>query len=453
MAQKIQAAVGLLVVALLLPALWDGVSTALDLRRAAAFSSSLPQHQQPVALVRVVPMGLPDVRAQTCGRCHQEIYAEWSLSTHRHAYANDAQFMAELTKSRTQDGSGKPGDVGWMCINCHTPLVNQQAQLVVGLQDGALGKPVYVDNPLFDARMQEEAVTCATCHVRDGVVLGPFGNTSAPHATRKAPELLQAGVCLRCHQAEAVFETINLGCFFSTGREWQEGPFKDTPCQQCHMPVAQRKLAEDWDVPTRQTRRHWFGGSLIPKKPDHQAALAPLRAVFGDGIRVDAPTVANAGDDVARSKMADLVCPSSAGCQLVLVTWRNSNAGHRVPTGDPERSVRLELTATAPDGKVLAQTLAVAAQKFEWWPVVRQLDDTRFAPGESRVVGLLVPKLDVPVALRVTATKARMNEDAFEHHQLEGKSVRARVFHDSSWMLFPDGHLTNTPAAGQDATP
>ncbi len=178
---------------------------------AEAFYSGQPELLRPFP-VTAVPQGLPDLKASTCGACHAEIYAEWRVSTHARAWEDDAQFMAELHKSTQPDS-----DTGWMCVNCHTPVANQLPRLVAGLRNGALNQPIYVDNPAYDAELQLEAITCAACHVRDGVVLGPYGDTAAPHATRRDPTLLTEQVCTQCHQATAHFPELTLACMFNTG--------------------------------------------------------------------------------------------------------------------------------------------------------------------------------------------------------------------------------------------
>ena len=56
-------------------------------------------------------------------------------------------------------------------------------------------------NPIldFDAALQRESITCAACHVRDGVILGPFDDSAAPHPTKFDPSFRTAQFCSRCH--------------------------------------------------------------------------------------------------------------------------------------------------------------------------------------------------------------------------------------------------------------
>jgi len=73
---------------------------------------------------------------------------------------------------------------------------------VTGLIAGDYHRPVEVSNPDFDLMLKEEAITCAVCHVRDGFVIGPYGNTEAPHPVKKDPPILSVQACLSCHNVK-----------------------------------------------------------------------------------------------------------------------------------------------------------------------------------------------------------------------------------------------------------
>jgi hypothetical protein len=402
--------------------------------RAMAFYETRAYYEQPV-VATAVPDGLKDLTAETCGTCHQAIYEEWSVSTHRRAWLDDAQFQKELEKSR---GVGDPthGDVGWLCLNCHTPVVAQQKELVVGLVNDQIDQPEYVANPTYDEKLQRDAVTCAACHVRNGIVYGPYGDSHAPHPTAKDERLLRVDVCTRCHQAERLYSSKNLGCFFSTGREWASSSYAEAgeTCQSCHMPEIDRELAPGFGTPVRRTRRHWFGGSLIPKKPKYEAEIAPLRKIYGNGLTItvrevtpelraladEAPALALEDQKVADSK--SIVCDRCR--RQVAVVIANNRAGHDMPTGDPERHVDVEVTVRK-GKKIVARSWTRIGSRYQWWPEVKLLADTRILPGEERVLIIAGPSGGV---VEIAATKARMYEDAFEYHHLEGKYVRAREF-------------------------
>jgi hypothetical protein len=65
---------------------------------------------------------------------------------------------------------------------------------------------------------------------------------------------------------------------------------------------------------------------------------------------------------------------------------------------------------------------------------VKLLADTRIPPGKSRVVIVPVPKGG---EVEVVATKARMYEDAFKYHHLQGQYVRAREFFREKFTVSP----------------
>lgn len=402
-----------------------GLQPAEVLPAARAFYESRPVYERPHDYT-TVPEGLPDLRAETCGACHQEIYREWKLSTHRRAWLDDAQFQDELKKSRGEyaESEEEKQDVSWMCVNCHTPQINQLPQVVVGLVDDDIGKPIYADNPHFDPELQLDAITCSTCHVRDGVVYGPFGDTDAPHPVAKGEYLLTEENCLRCHQAEAMYPEQSMGCFFSTGEEWKASDFATSgqTCQSCHMPEVTRKLAEAFDRPERPTRRHWFGGSLIPKHPDWEEEIAPLREVFGSGAEIEL---------VRGEESSDLV---------VRVT--NANAGHLFPTGDPERHVDVRAVVRDAAGEALSEAEVRLGSVYKWWPQIELESDNRLRPGEHHDLALELPEGHGALQVEIVADKYRMHKEAFDYHELEGRYVRGRRFHRSVWQVAPDGTLT-----------
>lgn len=429
--------------------------------RAWAFYQSRPYFQRPQPPSEI-PEGLPNTRAATCGACHVEIYEEWKLSTHRRAWLDDAQFVAELEKSRGQakadgtlpdDAAHRQKDVGWMCVNCHTPSIRQLPELVVGLKDGAIDQPIYAKNPDFDPEFQKEAISCATCHVRDGVVYGPFGDTDAPHATAKDPKLLTPETCTQCHNAQATFPAQNLGCFFTTGEEWAASDYSKTEqsCQSCHMPHVKRKLAGAFDRPPRMTRRHWFGGSLIPKKPEFSDELKPLQEVYGSGVDIElvtAPKDAQPAGDLDPEFGADSTrCAPNQPCLRLWVRLSNRNAGHKFPTGDPERHADIHIRATNAHGELLAQASDRVASRYQWWPKIKKLTDNRILPGAHHDIPIEIPldsDLDKDstaeaISVEINAHKYRMYPEAFEHHDLQDKYVRGREFHTSKWRVTPGG--------------
>ena len=308
-------------------------------------------------------------------------------------------------------------------MNCHTPNESQLPNLVAAFVDGDRGRPVLVDNPNFDPVMQLEAVTCATCHVRDGVILGPFGAEGAPHPVRKSEELLGVELCNQCHQVEESLEDVELICIFDTGVSHAASPWaaEGKTCQDCHMPEIERPLTNLAGFPTRKTRRHWFGGSLIPKKPEFEAEMVALREAYPNGATiawVDLPASVSAGEHT-----------------LLEFSVTNANAGHTLPTSDVERFLIVEAQALDSNGAVLAERAERFGTRYEWNPKPKRLDDTRLAPRETRTFTL---EFDAPAAgkvtLRLLGTNHRISRENLEYHHLEGKTVPSRVFFEETIM-------------------
>jgi hypothetical protein len=381
----------------------------LTLNDSRAFYASQPEFLRPFPYT-AVPEGLPDLRAETCGSCHREIYAEWKVSTHARAWEDDAQYQEELAKTKATPGK----DASWICVNCHTPLVNQLPRLVAGLEDGALDRPIYVRNLNYNVRLQLEAITCASCHVRDGVVLGPYGDTDAPHPVRKAPELLEAKQCTQCHQADHYLKEIELACVFDTGADYAKGPAPERgeTCQTCHMPEVERRLAKGY--PVRKTRRHWFGGSLIPKHPKFKKELEPLLEVYPDGVELS---------------WVDLPAQVAPGAEFALTfAAANRHAGHKVPTGDPERFLTFRAEVRDAGGKLLAQREERIGSVYEWDPV-KKVSDNRISPGERREYSLRVRAPAAgPLRVSLVGSKHRISEENMSYHELEGRYVAGRTY-------------------------
>lgn len=386
---------------------------------ARAFYETLPSFYRPVTYSEV-PKGLKDLRASSCGQCHVEIYREWRISTHARAWRDDPQFLEELKKGTAVKGR----DGTWVCMNCHTPVEAQLPRLLVGLKHGDRGLPITIENPAFDPVLQDEAITCATCHVRDGMVYGPYGDTKAPHPVAKSERLLTAEVCTQCHQAEEVIEDLDTACALDTGKSFAAGPdaLAGKICQSCHMPALERPLTSQGTA-VRMTRRHWFGGSRLAKRPEFTAELAPMLAAFPNGARlewIDLPTA----------------LPPATHARLTFAVT-NAEAGHTLPTGDVERFLLLTAEVADSTGRLLATRTERIGTRYQWSPTVEKLADNRLAPRESR---RYVLEFDTParggVTLRLRGEHHRISQENFDAMMLDGKTVQSREFFRAETRLW-----------------
>jgi len=143
-------------------------------------------------------------RARDCGKCHVEIYHEWSGSDHAHAYTNP-HFRAATDDYKFES-----------CLSCHAP------------------EPTLTDRtPAARAAGREEGVTCVACHLDQGALAGPLEPTGKvhPHPISVRPEVYHSsGLCARCHQG--------------TFDEWDAAAGEKETCQQCHMDVVVRKVTQ-----------------------------------------------------------------------------------------------------------------------------------------------------------------------------------------------------------------
>lgn len=294
-----------------------------------------------------VPEGIGSLSAESCGTCHREIYDEWKSSMHANAF-NDPFFQAYWKRDRNI----------WVCLNCHTPLENQQPTLVKEIPRGRVEKAVQEPNPRYDPEYQKEAITCAACHVRDGVILGPFDDSAAPHPTQFDPSFRTTQVCYRCHNVVSGPAQFYRFGPCGTYAEY-EGEFfmkeKGMICQSCHMPLVERPVAEGG--PIRLGRQHlWRGGhdpDMIKRAVAVQVRVSPSPPKPGELVRVTATLI-------------------------------NSGAGHKIPTGDPDRHFTVEFVVTNKEGQVLKRQSETMGRWILWQPVILEVYDNRLLPLASR---------------------------------------------------------------------
>ncbi|MEN6578040.1 MAG: multiheme c-type cytochrome [Phycisphaerales bacterium] len=143
-------------------------------------------------------------RAKDCGKCHVDIYHEWSESDHAYAYTNP-HFRSATNNYSFED-----------CLDCHAPEPMLTA-----------------DTPATRAVGREEGVTCVACHLDRGELCGPLEPTGKvhPHPVGVRREVYyNTGICGRCH--EGTFE------------EWSSIRGDKETCQQCHMEPVMRKVTQ-----------------------------------------------------------------------------------------------------------------------------------------------------------------------------------------------------------------
>jgi len=311
------------------------------------------------------PRGIVSLSAKDCGTCHREIYREWAGSMHARAWT-EPYFQVDFKF----DGSLQ------ICLNCHTPLVNQQQDLVLGFRDRDKFDPILTPNPAFDAALRDEGVNCAVCHIRNGRIVGPFPTDRAPHPVEHDPGMSQ-GIqpCLRCHVvAGKRWDTFYAIPPCGTVAEIESGG-QAIDCISCHMPAVVRPAAEG--MPARKGGRHLFHGGHEPERV--KESLRVEHRLEDDGL---------------------------------VVTLTNVGAAHYLPTGTPDRHLTLELKLLGPGEEVLKEKVHTMKRYILWRPFIVDLRDTRLPyqkPSEFRLP-LIRSGPSAPAAIDVTVRYHLLDE-------------------------------------------
>ena len=124
-----------------------------------------------------IPVGLQSLKAEECGQCHEEIYQEWKSSIHAQAF-HDPFFQAYWKKDKNI----------WVCLNCHTPLENQQPTLIQDIPRGRVEKAFQIPNHRFDSAVSTRRVLPVQPVMFEmGLFLVPMTIRLAPHPTKFDP--------------------------------------------------------------------------------------------------------------------------------------------------------------------------------------------------------------------------------------------------------------------------
>ncbi len=307
--------------------------------------------ERPVSTANA-PAMFKTLRATECGSCHQQFYEEWKTSIHSEAWT-DPYFQADFIF----DGSQQ------ICRNCHTPLDRQQEHKVVGFRDKEKWDPILEPNAEFDLTLQHEGVTCAACHLREGKILGVYGDTGAPHPVKKLQSANE--VCIQCHVVggerwDTFFSLPPCGTVaeIQAGRgekvarsgEIMVGDVAALGCVDCHMPPVERPLVAGGKI--RKARQHLWRGGHDPEQVK--------RAL---DIRFE---------------------QASADRRSYQLTLTNVGAAHYVPTGTPDRHFTLNVRLLDKNSETITEERRVIKRNMMWRPFIVELKDDRLPPGKPR---------------------------------------------------------------------
>jgi len=326
--------------------------------------------ERPVSTAKI-PAPLKTLRAEECGSCHQQFYQEWKTTIHAQAWT-DPYFQVDWKF----DGSQQ------ICKNCHIPLDRQQEHKVVGFRDKEKWDPILEPNPEFDPALQHEGVTCAACHLREGKILGVYGDTKAPHPVKKIQNANE--ICVQCHVVSGErwdtffrFPPCGTVAEIQAGRGEKVGRSGETVvgdpaalgCVGCHMPLVERPLVTGGKV--RKTRQHLWRGGHYPEQVK-RALDIKFEQVSADKRRYQ-------------------------------LTLTNVGAAHYVPTGTPDRHFVVILRVLDKNGKTIRKQEQVLKRTLMWRPFIIDLKDNRLSPGKPQVHEFELSKQDVVEAGGVEA--------------------------------------------------
>ncbi|MBZ0237385.1 MAG: c-type cytochrome, partial [Deltaproteobacteria bacterium] len=269
---------------------------------------------------REAPAALGPVQAalssKQCGRCHAKQLREWQGSLH--AGAASPGLMGQVMRLE------KPAEVK-SCMRCHAPLAEQQPKSAV-----------------LDEALQAEGLTCAACHVRDGVRHGPPDRAPSllplpGYPLRELAVYERADFCIGCHQLPGRLAVAGRP-LLDTYREWLLGPYmkRGIQCQHCHMP----------------NREHTWKGVHDPETFRQGFAIAASATRRDDGI------------------------------VSVHARMGNVGAGHYLPT-TPTPAAWLSIELVDAKGKPIPGTFVERriGRHLRFRKAFEEVEDTRIPPG------------------------------------------------------------------------
>ena len=320
----------------------------------AAAGSTLSQCQSPTQPGGLSQGAAPDlgreaaalVPAARCGECHGRTESQWRGSAHAHADTSPL-YRAMRLGARTAS-----------CDRCHAPL----RALAPGDKVVAEGVTCEVCHTIASVQVGRPGGAGFLLHLEDRVRYGPLCDAQPHyfHSMGCSPLHAEAEFCAGCHDLSRELPGGGSLAVFPEYSEWRDEPptVVGLSCQHCHMPAERAEVAVG--SPARPSvRRHSFQlrGELRGRALSGRARVS----LVGGRLRV-------------------------------VLSLKNSGAGHAVPTGLPAHRLRVGVEVLDATGRVLAQVehaygrilVDAADNEVPFYAAVRQRADTRIRPGETR---------------------------------------------------------------------
>lgn len=266
------------------------------------------------ALTRVSDQRFPQPDA--CAHCHVEIHNEWAQSPHARAFIND-RFRQATDNYRFQQ-----------CLGCHAP----EPMLTTA-------------EPAPRASQLDLGVTCVSCHLDNGAMVGPLPPTgmAKPHPIKVDPAPFDNGqLCGRCHQG--------------TLAQWQSAPVNNKhDCRHCHMPEVNRKMTQATSLISKalvaaekpaMEHRHTF--SLVPENLPEEPFTLDVTATGAEAtiaLHNHLPHNLPTGDFGVRIVQIQADGIDATGNVSALNRWELTSSGNGALPAGQSRQWRLTLAS------------------------------------------------------------------------------------------------------------
>lgn len=265
-----------------------------------------------------------------CGKCHKDIYRNWSKSLHALSFKNPIFQTAYRRVYTESKGAAKT-----ICLKCHAPTT-----LITGDRDA-------------DLPITREGITCDFCHTvtkvdmekppgsrftvkPGGVKRASIKTADSPyHETAYSKDFSSSELCGACHDYKN-----SAGVHIqSTYTEWSGSSFakEGKQCQQCHMPRIPGEttnLKDKSAPPPPRTMEEYI--SHISGKGIPDRSLTHSVQIMKEVVRLNTRSIKRAGKALS-----------------VVMGVTNVRAGHTVPTGTPARTLAVELRTLDRTGAVI----------------------------------------------------------------------------------------------------
>jgi tetratricopeptide (TPR) repeat protein len=296
------------------------------------------------------------MKAEYCGRCHAEAYAQWRQSLHSNSFRTPF-YRTSVNILRDTKGI----EFTRHCDSCHNPI---------GVLTGALTKDPHVDRS-FD----QDGLTCTTCHsvqkvqptlgngsyvmAVPSVMLDEKGNRipgEVPdseiraHPDRHSKAVMQgfyrtAEFCSACHKANLPNQLNDYKWIraFTAYDEWQNSKFsKRNPltfysadiqtCQNCHMQRMIPKLHDDGAKQGTFVSHRWLAGNTaVPFYYGFDEQLAKTKEFLRSGLylNVDFFGIRKPETDQVFAPLGSTAFSLAPGETIeTMVVIQNKNIGH-----------------------------------------------------------------------------------------------------------------------------